>query len=291
MQESKVLSQTLAVAFEQAPWPETLIQPARDGLSQYVRELRQYSSLIYLLLWRDIKLRYQQTLIGATWAILQPLFTMIIFNVLFGRLVKVPTGGQPYPVFALSALVPWTYFVHALTLSTKCLLQHHDLLTKVYFPRLILPLVAVLEAAVDFLIAFVLLLLMMLCYGVAPNWHLLMLPPLVLLLVITALGAGLWLAALNLKYRDVMNALPFMTQLLLFMTPVAYPSSLIPEAWRTVYALNPLAGVMEGFRWALLENAEVSGFSLAISILAGVALLVSGFFFFRSQEDYFADEV
>jgi lipopolysaccharide transport system permease protein len=270
---------------------ETLIQPTRDSLSQYARELWQYSSLVYLLLWRNIKLRYQHTIIGAAWAILQPLLTMAIFSVLFGRLVKVPTGGLPYPVFALSALVPWTYFVHALTLSTKCLIDHHDLRSKVYFPHLILPLVAVFEAAIDFCIAFTLLLLMMLFYGVAPSWHLLLLPPLVLLLIATALGAGLWLAALNLRYRDVANALPFMTQVLLFVTPVAYSSALIPDSWRTVYALNPLAGVMEGFRWALLGSAAISGVSLVISILAGAALLVSGFVFFRSREDYFVDEV
>ena len=282
---------------ERTPWhrlasnPEILIQPARDSLHQYMGELWQYSSLVYLLLWRNIKLRYQHTIIGAAWAILQPLLTMVIFSVLFGRLVKVPTGGLPYPVFALSALVPWTYFVHALTLSTRCLIDHHDLLTKVYFPHLILPLVAVLEAAIDFLMAFTLLLLMMLFYGITPSWHLLLLPLLVLLLMATALGAGLWFAALNLKYRDILNALPFMTQVLLFVTPVAYSSDLIPEAWRTVYALNPLSGVMEGFRWALLGNAAVSGVSLVVSILAGIFLLVSGFVFFRSREDYFVDEV
>jgi lipopolysaccharide transport system permease protein len=270
---------------------DILIQPARDGVGQYARELWQYSSLVYLLLWRNIKLRYQHTLIGATWAILQPLLTMVIFSVLFGRLVKVPTGGLPYPVFALSALVPWTYFVHALTLSTRCLLDHHDLLTKVYFPRLILPLVAVLEAALDFLIAFTLLFLMLLLYGVTPSWHFLLLPLLVLLLMATSLGVGLWLAALNLKYRDIMSALPFMTQVLLFVTPVAYSSDLIPVAWRTVYALNPLAGVIEGFRWALLGSAALSGFSLTVSVLAGTFLLVSGCIFFRRQEDYFADEV
>ncbi len=275
----------------QARDPETLIHPARDSLKQYVRELWQYSSLVYLLLWRNIKLRYHHTIIGAAWAILQPLLTMVIFSVLFGRLVKVPTGGLPYPVFALSALVPWTYFVHALTLSTRCLIEHQDLLTKVYFPHLILPLVAVLEAAIDFCMAFMLLLPMMLVYGITPSGHLLWLPLLMLLLMATVLGAGLWLAALNLKYRDILNALPFMTQVLLFVTPVAYSSDLIPDAWRTVYALNPLSGVMEGFRWTLLGNAAVTGVSLAVSILAGAFLLVSGFIFFRSREDYFADEV
>jgi lipopolysaccharide transport system permease protein len=298
MWESRASNQALAdsteaeaAGFEMASWPETLIQPAPDSLRQYARELRQYASLVYLLLWRNIKLRYQHTIIGAAWALLQPLVTMIIFSVLFGRLIKVPTGGVPYPVFALSALVPWTYFVHALTLSTKCLIDHHDLLTKVYFPRLILPLVAVLEATIDFFIAFSLLLLMMLFYGVTPSWHLLLLPLLVILLVAAALGAGLWLATLNLKYRDVMNALPFMTQVLLFVTPVAYSSELIPEPWRALYALNPLAGVMEGFRWVLLGNAPISRLALGVSIFAGAVLLVSGFLFFRSREDYFVDEV
>jgi lipopolysaccharide transport system permease protein len=270
---------------------ETLIQPAPDDLHQYMHQLWRCSSLVYLLLWRNIKLRYQHTIIGAAWAILQPLLTMVIFSVLFGRLVNVPTAGLPYPVFALSALVPWTYFVHALTLASRCLIDHRDLLTKVYFPHLILPLVAVLEASVDFLMAFMLLLVMMLCYGITPSWHLVLLPLLLFLLMATALGAGLWLATLNLQYRDILNALPFLTQVLLFVTPVAYSSDLIPEAWRTVYALNPLSGVVEGFRWVLLGNAAVTGISLAISILAGTVLLVTGYAFFRSREDAFADMV
>lgn len=268
-----------------------VIQPAPDTFRQYALEMWAYSDLISLLLWRNVKLRYQQTVIGAAWALLQPLLTMVLFSVLFGRLVQVPTEGIPYPVFALSALVPWTYFVHALTLSTKCLIDHQDLLTKIYFPRLILPVVAVLEAMVDFCIAFPLLLLMLLVYGIVPGWSLLCLPLLLLLLLVTALGAGLWLSALNLRYRDIANALPFTVQLLLFMTPVAYASNLIPVAWRLIYACNPLVGVMEGFRWALLGNAYVSGVALGISVLVGLGLLGSGVVFFRRREATFADEV
>jgi lipopolysaccharide transport system permease protein len=269
---------------------ETLIEPARDSLMKYWREVRQYSGLIYLLLWRNIKLRYRQTIIGAAWALLQPLLAMVIFTILFARLITIPTGGAPYPLFALSALVPWTFFVHALTLASKCLIDHHDLVTKTYFPRVILPLVAVLEAAVDFLIAFTFLCGIVVVYGFTPRWSTLLLAPLFMLLMATALGAGLWLSALNLKFRDISNALPFMTQLLLFITPVAYSSSLIPAGWRGAYALNPLAGVIEGFRWALLSGATILPASLSISILAGVALLVSGLWFFRSREDSFYEE-
>lgn len=269
---------------------ETLIEPGPDSLVKYWREVRQYSGLIYLLLWRNIKLRYRQTIIGAAWALLQPLLAMVIFTILFARLITIPTGGAPYPLFALSALVPWTYFVHALTLASKCLIDHHDLVTKTYFPRLILPLVAVLEAAVDFLIAFAFLCGIVVVYGFTPRWSTLLLAPLFLLLMTTALGAGLWLSALNLKFRDISNALPFMTQLLLFITPVAYSSSLVPAGWRGAYALNPLAGVIEGFRWALLSSATIAPASLFVSIVAGVALLASGLWFFRSREDCFYED-
>ncbi|MFN0120825.1 MAG: ABC transporter permease [Blastocatellia bacterium] len=271
--------------------PELLIHPGRDGLGQYLRELRQYAGLTVLLLRRNIRLRYRQTLVGMAWAVLQPLLTMLIFTVLFGRLIKVPTGGQPYPVFALCALVPWTYFMHSLTLTSKCLNDHHELLTKVWFPRLILPLVAVLEATVDFFISFALLLLLLPLAGVAPEWRLLLAAPLILLLLTIALGVGLWAATLNLRYRDIGNALPFLIQLLLFATPVAYSTSIVPAEWRVLYGLNPLVGVMEGFRWVLLGARPDSPMSLAVSVTAAVMLFLSGLFFFRRREGTFADEV
>ncbi len=289
MSENRIVDQA-AACDRAAHLIETLIEPARDRLIKYWREVGEHSGLIYLLLWRNIKLRYRQTIIGVAWALLQPLLAMVIFTILFGRLITIPTAGVPYPLFALSALVPWTYFVHALTLASKCLIDHGDLITKTYFPRVILPLVAVLEAAVDFLIAMAFLCGIMVVYGLTSGWSMLLVAPLFLLLVATVLGAGLWLSALNLKYRDISNALPFATQLLLFITPVAYSSSLVPARWRGVYALNPLTGVMEGFRWALLGSAASAPASLLISIVAGVALLASGLWFFRSREDYFYEE-
>lgn len=284
-------SEVAPAVSETEHWPEILIRPAPDGWQMYAREVWQSSALIWLLLLRNIKVRYKQTVIGAAWAILQPLFSMLIFTVLFGKLMKVPTDGKPYPLFALSALTAWSYFGHALTITTKCLIDQQDLMTKVYFPRLILPLVTTLEAAIDYLISSTLLLVLLLGYGVWPSWHILALPFLLLLLMATALGAGLWLAALNLRYRDIGSVLPFALQVLFFVTPVAYASNLIPEAWRAVYALNPLMGVMEGFRWALLGTAFSAPSSLFISLLAGIGLLVSGLWFFRRREDFFVDEV
>jgi lipopolysaccharide transport system permease protein len=274
-----------------AHWPEILIHPHRDSWQTYARDVWHAAALIRLLLWRNVTLRYKHTIIGAGWAVLQPLLTMLIFTVLFGILIQVPTGGTPYPLFTLSALVAWGYFVHALTLSTKCLVDHRDLLTKVWFPRVILPCVAILEAAVDFLIALALLLVLLLAYGVWPGWSILALPLFFLQLMATVLGAGLWLGTFNVRYRDIINALPFAMQVLLFITPVAYPSYLIPVPWRAVYALNPLLGVVEGFRWALLGTELRGPVSLLISGLSGASLLVSGLWFFRRREDMFADEV
>lgn len=275
-----------------APSPRvTVIRAPQRWPSLGVGEVWAYRDLIYLLAWRDVKVRYKQTLTGFTWAILQPLLTMVVFSVLFGRLARLPSDGMPYPLFAFAGLVPWTYFVHALTKSTVSLVSISDVLKKAYFPRLVAPLAAVLAGFMDFVIAFVLLLGLMAYYGIAPTAAVWTLPLFMALIVATALAVGLWLAALNVQYRDVANALPFVTQIGLFLTPIAYSSSLIPEAWQLAYALNPMAGVVNGFRWALLGAVPPPGAALAVSVGVVAVLLVSGLYFFRRQEETFADVV
>ena len=247
--------------------------------------------LINLLAWREIKLRYKQTIIGAAWAIIQPLVTMVVFTVLFGKLMKVSSEGIPYPIFAYSALVPWTFFVHALTKSTHSLVSHQDIITKVYFPRLVIPIAAVLAAFIDFIIAFAILILMMFFYGMAPGISILSLPVFILLTIATALGVGLWLAVLNVQYRDVANALSFITQIWLFITPVAYSSGMIPKNWQFLYGLNPMVGVVEGFRWALTGSSNPLGPTFFVSLITAVATLAGGIYYFRQREDSFADVV
>lgn len=268
-----------------------IIRPPGGWIKPELKELVLYKDLIYLLAWRDIRIRYKQTIIGTAWVVLQPIVTVLIFTVLFGELAKIPSGSIPYPIFAFSALVPWTFFVHALTKLTHCLVSQQDVLKKVYFPRLVIPIAAVLAAFIDFAIAFCILIVMMFCYGIAPTAAVVALPFFVLLTVATALGIGLWLAALHVEYRDVGNALPFVIQTWLFITPVAYPSSMIPKHWQAVYALNPMAGVVEGFRWALFGTERLSGSVLWISISAVVIILIGGIYFFRWKEDRFADIV
>lgn len=271
--------------------PATLIQPPSGRTRLELKELWNQKDLIYLLMWRDIKIRYKQTMVGATWVIFQPFITMVVFTLFFGRLVKVPSDGLPYPIFAYSALVPWTFFAHALTKAGSSLVENQAVLTKVYFPRLVFPIAAVLGGLVDFAVAFTVLLGMMLFYGVMPTIAIFTLPFFVGLAIATALAVGLWLSAINVKFRDVTHAMPFLTQLWLFVTPIAYPSSLIPEGWRAVYGLNPMAGVVEGFRWALLGNRPPPGPLLLVSILAVAALLIGGLYFFRRKEDTFADVI
>jgi lipopolysaccharide transport system permease protein len=274
------------------PSPVTIIIPPAGRVRLQLGELWEYRDLLYFLIWRDMKVRYKQTIIGATWAILQPLLTMVVFSVLFGRLFNVSTGEIPYPIFAYSALVPWTYFTHALTKSTYSMVADQALITKVYIPRLILPLAAVLAGFVDFVIALIILFFLMFYYKLAPTLAILTLPLFTLLTIATAWGVSLWLAPLNAEYRDIANALPFLTQLWLFATPIAYPSNLIPERWRVIYGLNPMVGVVEGFRWALLGSANQSpGPMLAVSAVAVVVLLVSGLYFFRRKEETLADVV
>ncbi len=247
--------------------------------------------IILILAQRDIKVRYKQSFAGIGWAIIQPLLTMIVFTAVFAGVVKVDTHDSPYPLFSLAALVPWSYFVHAITKATSCLVVDHNLITRVYFPRLVLPTSAVLGGLVDFAIAFVLLLILLFFYGWTPDLKVLLLPFFLLFAIMTALALGLWLSALNVQYRDVNNALPFFTQLMMFISPVAYPASVIPEKWQMVYALNPMATVINGFRWALLEDQPGPGFYSLISVAVVLVALTGGLYFFRWQEDRFADVV
>jgi lipopolysaccharide transport system permease protein len=245
--------------------------------------------LIYFLTWRDIKVRYKQTVLGAAWAIIQPFFTMVVFSLFFGGLAKVPSDGIPYPIFSYTALVPWTFFANALSQSSNSLVGSAGLIKKVYFPRLVIPLSSVLSGVVDFVIAFVVLLGMMVYYGQWPSAAVAWLPLLLLLALVTALGVGLWLSAMNVQFRDVRYAVPFLTQFWLFATPIAYPSSLLPEPWHTLYGLNPMTGVVEGFRWALLRTDTSPGGMIVASTVATVVLLVSGAYYFRRMERAFAD--
>jgi len=254
-------------------------------------ELWQYRELLYFLIWRDIKVRYKQTALGAAWAIIQPVMTMVVFSLFFGKLGKIPSDGVPYPIFAYVALVPWTFFANGLTQSSNSLVGSSNLITKVYFPRLAIPMGTVLSGVLDFMLAFVVLIAMMLYYGISPTLNMLWLPLFLLLAVVTSLGVGLWLSALNVEYRDVRYVVPFLTQFWMLATPIAYPSSLLHEPWRTVYGLNPMVGVVEGFRWALLGARMAPGPIIAASSFAALVILISGAFYFRRMEKTFADVV
>jgi len=272
-----------------AALPVTRIRPPSGWTSLNHRELWNYRELLYFLVWRDIKVRYRQTALGATWAIVQPFLTMAVFSVFFGALVGVPSDGVPYPVFAYVALVPWMYFAAALTQASTSLVDHSRLVTKVYFPRVLVPAAAVAAGLVDLAIAFLVLAGMLLYYGIVPTAAVLTLPFLVILTSAAALGASLWLAALNARYRDVRHLMPFLIQLWLFLTPVAYPSSVVPDRWRPVYAMNPMAGIIEGFRWALVGSGERPGVPLAVSVAVILTVLVGGLFYFRRTERSFVD--
>jgi lipopolysaccharide transport system permease protein len=267
------------------------IRPSRGWRHLNLRELWEYRELLYYLSWRDIKVRYKQTVLGAAWAIIQPFMTMVVFSLFFGKLAKMPSDGIPYPLFAFAALVPWTFFANGLAQSSNSLLQNSSMLKKIYFPRLIIPISTIVSGAVDFLVAFVVLIFMMGYYGIAPTANIVWIPFLLLLEVMTALGIGLWLSALNVQFRDVRYVIPFLTQFWLFATPIAYPSSLLAEPWRTVYGLNPMVGVVEGFRWALLGAETAPGPMVVVSALASLALLTTGLYYFRRMEKTFADTV
>jgi lipopolysaccharide transport system permease protein len=271
--------------------PVFFIKPEAGPASLGLRELWEYRGLLYFFVWRDIKVRYKQTVLGAAWAIIQPFFLMVVFSLFFGRLAGVPSDGIPYPVFVYCALLPWQLFAHALSESSNSLVANERLLTKVYFPRLLIPISSVLGGLVDFAIAFVILLLMMGWYGIRPTWAIVTLPAFVLLAMASALGVGLWLSALNVRYRDVRYTIGFLIQFWLLATPVAYPSSLVPGRWRALYGLNPMAGVVEGFRWALLGKTGPPGALLAVSAVAVIVILVGGLYFFRRLESEFADVI
>jgi len=271
--------------------PRTVIQPSQGWIRLNLAELWHYRELLFFLIWRDIKVRYKQTALGAAWAILQPLFTMLVFTLFFGRLAKVPSDGVPYPLFTYAALLPWQLFAYALTESSNSIVVNERLITKVYFPRLVIPLASVLAGLVDFGIAFTLLIGMMAWYHVTPSWAIVTLPLFVIFTLTTALSAGLWLSALNVQYRDVRYTLTFIVQFWLFASPVAYPSTLIPARWRPLYGLNPMAGVIEGFRWALLGKAPAPGPMLAVSVLVVGVVLVGGLCYYRRVETTFADVV
>lgn len=269
----------------------SLIKPSVGWAALNLRDLWLYRELVFFMTWRDLKVRYKQTLLGASWAILQPFLTMVVFSIFFGSLAKVPSDGVPYPIFSYTALIPWTLFSKALQDASRSLVANSHMITKVYFPRMILPLSSVLAGVVDFLIAFVVLLGMMVFFNIYPTINIWVLPLFLLLALVTAVGVGLWLSALNVLFRDINYILPFLTQFWMYLTPVAYPSSMIPSNWQVIYALNPMVGVVEGFRWALLGTDQPPGVITLVSSIVALLLLISGMFYFRRMERLFADMV
>jgi lipopolysaccharide transport system permease protein len=271
--------------------PVLRIAPPRGWLHLSLRELWAARELLYFFVWRDIKVRYKQTAMGAAWAVLQPFMTMLVFSLFFGTLAKIPSQGLPYPVFYYSALLPWMYFATALQNATNVVVEQQRVITKVYFPRLVLPISAVLSGLLDFAISFLVFLGMMVWYHIKPGPELLLFPVFLLLAVLTALGVGLWLSALNAIYRDVRYVLTFLVQFWMFASPVAYPSSLVPERWRWLYGLNPMAGVIEGFRWALTGHGQPPTPLLAASSGAVLLLVIGGMLYFQRMEGTIADVV
>lgn len=269
----------------------TIIRPKR-GLSLLdLRELWEYRELLYFLTWRDIIVRYKQTVIGVAWAVLQPLVMMIVFTLFFGKLAKIPSEGIPYPIFTYSGLLPWQLFSRTLSDSSNSLLRNQRLITRAYFPRIIAPLSTTLVAVVDFLISAVLLVILMFIYGITPSANIIFLPIFILLLLTTALGVGLWLSVLNVEYRDIAYVLPFLNQLWLFLTPVVYPSTIVPEKWRILYGFNPMTGVVDGFRWALFGVGEGISTAILVSSIIAILLFTSGIIWFNHKEQTFADEM
>jgi lipopolysaccharide transport system permease protein len=272
--------------------PTTDILPSKGWVSLRLREVWEFRELLYFLTWRDIKVRYKQTLLGASWAILQPLMTMVVFNLFFGNLAKIPSDGVPYPIFSYAALVPFTFFTSSVTLSSNSLVGNAQLIKKIFFPRLIMPIASVLGTLVDFLLAFAVLIGMMFVYGFFPTAAILWIPLFTLLAFVTALGVGLWLSALNVEYRDIRYVVGFLMSLWQFASPVVYSSTLIEDpVLRTIYGLNPMVGVIDGFRWALLGKIDAPGPMLLVSAAVAVLLLVTGAFYFRRMERNFADVV
>jgi lipopolysaccharide transport system permease protein len=267
----------------------THIEPTKGWVSLKLGELWIYRELLYFFVWRDIKVRYKQTVLGASWAIIQPFFTMVIFSLFFGRLANVPSDGLPYPIFSYAALVPWTFFSNGVMQAANTLVSNSNMVKKVYFPRLAMPIASVLAGLVDFVLAFIVLIIMMAFFQIFPTYNVIWLPFFLLLALITSLGVGFWLSAMNAQFRDVRYIVPFMLQAWLFLTPIAYPSSLLDEPWRTIYGLNPMAGVVEGFRWALLGSETAPGPITIVSTVVAIIVLISGLFYFKRMERTFAD--
>lgn len=275
-------------SFRRAP---LRILPSRGWFDTGLREVWAYRELLVFFVWRDVKIRYKQTVIGAAWALLQPFLTMLVFSLIFGRLAKLPTNGLPYPVFYYCALLPWSYFATGLQNATNAMVEQQRLITKIYFPRLVLPVSAVLSGLIDFAVAFAMLIALMVYYRIVPGRAALLLPGFLVLAVLTALGFGLWLSALNAIYRDVRYVVPFLVQFWMFVSPVAYSSSLVPERWHWIYGLNPMAGVIEGFRWALTGHAAAPGPLFAASFGGVLLVLLGGLLYFRGIEGAIADIV
>jgi lipopolysaccharide transport system permease protein len=277
---------------EAAELPVTVIRPSRGWVPLELGDLIAYRELLGFLAWRDIKVRYKQTVLGAAWAIIQPFAAMVVFTIFFHRMAGIgPESDVPYPIWSYAGLLPWTLFAQAFTRASQSLVAESNLLTKVYFPRLIMPLAATLSAVADFAIAFLVFAGMLLYYGITPGIEMLYLPLLLLLALMTATGVGLWLAAINVKYRDVRYTIPFIVQMWLFTSPVVYPSSKVPEAYRMIYGLNPMAGVIDGFRWCLLGVGSGPGPMFWVSVGVSAFILITGAFYFRRMEDSFADIV
>jgi lipopolysaccharide transport system permease protein len=268
-----------------------VIEPSR-GLADFnLKEIWDYRDLMFFLAWRDINIRYKQTLLGAAWAVVQPVLTMILFTIFFGRLAEVPSEGAPYPLFVFAALLPWQYFSTTLGNAANSLVNNSNLLSKVYFPRLLIPLTSLFPPAVDFLIAFIVFIGLMFYYRWPPAPNVIWLPAFLILGMVTTLGVGLWFAAMNVKYRDARHIVSVLIQFGMFVSPVVYPSRMVPMPWLNFYALNPMAGVIEGFRWALLGTGAAPLRVIAISSMAAVALFVSGLYYFRYTEKTFADVI
>jgi lipopolysaccharide transport system permease protein len=276
---------------EAQPEPTCDIMPRQGWFDLNFGELFQFRELLYFLVWRDLKVRYKQTVIGVAWVVVQPLLTVLIFSMFFGRLVKMPSEGLPYPLFYYCALLPWTYFASALNGATQTIVEHERVITKVYFPRVLLPSASVVSGLVDASVSFIILLGMALYYHISPRATTLLLPLFLLLAVITALGAGLWLSAMNALYRDVRHAIPFLIQLWMFLSPVAYPSSVVPAKWRWLYGLNPMAGVIEGFRWALTGHGQAPTSLMLTSVAMVLIMFAGGLMYFKSMEGSIADRI
>lgn len=279
------------IQVSQAPVAITIVEPRKAFWDLELGSLWEYRELLFFLVWRDIKVKYKQTALGVAWAVLQPILATLVFSIFFGRLARMPSDGIPYPVFVYVAMVPWQYFANALTESSNSLVASQNLIKKVYFPRLVIPLGSVIAGLVDFCFAFIVLIGMMFYYGITPSRTIFLFPVFLLLAVCTALAVGLWMSALNVQYRDVKYTIPFLTQFWMFATPVVYPASLVPAKWRAWYGLNPMAGVIDGFRYALLGRAAKPGPMIYVSAAAVAVLLLGGLLYFRKMESTFADVV